>query len=368
MVKRIAGVQERLAETEPAQCLVEEGPEARRTFVLLRGDVRLPGEEVEPGVPAVLAPQPIPFPPPPAGARSTGRRLTLARWIASKENTLTSRVLVNRVWQYHFGRGLVATSSDFGRRGDRPSHPELLDWLASEFIRQGWSIKALHRLIMTSAVYRQGSAGDPNSARIDGENRYLWRFPSRRLEAEAIRDSILAASGNLNRQMFGPGIKPRIHPGVIAADATPGWPPVPREGPEHWRRSIYVFVKRSIPFPLLEGFDTPSSTQSCERRIPTTVAPQALLLLNDEFSNEQAAAMAARVRHEAGPPPEKQVERAYWLALSRPPTDAQRHVGVTFLHLQQEFHRKSGGSDPAQAALTDLCQVLFNANEFVYLE
>src|SRR5262249_52044353 len=158
------------------------------------GDVRLPGEEVGPGVPAVLAPQPIPFPPSPAGSQGTGRRLTLARWIASPDNPLTARAMVNRVWQYHFGRGLVATSSDLGRRGDRPSRPELLDWLASEFIRRGWSIKALHRLIMTSSVYRQGSAGDPNGAQVDGENRSLWRFPARRLEAEAIRDSILAAS------------------------------------------------------------------------------------------------------------------------------------------------------------------------------
>src|SRR5262249_3281025 len=191
---------------------------------------------------------------------------------------------------------------------------------------------------------------------------------ARRLEAEAIRDSILAASGNLNRRMFGPGVQPRVHPGVIASGATPSWPAVPREGPEHWRRSIYVFVKRSIPFPPLERFYKPSSTQSCERRVRTTVAPQALLLLNDEFSNEQAAALAARVLREAGPQPEQQVERAYWLTLSRPPTAAQLRLGVAFLFAQQGFHQRARRSDPVRAALTDLCQVLFNSNEFVYLD
>jgi hypothetical protein len=357
----------RLAETEPAPCLVEEGPPVRRTFVLQRGDVRLPSEEVQPGVPAVLAPAPVPFPLPPPGARGSGRRLTLARWVASPDNPLAARVLVNRVWQHHFGRGLVETSSDFGRRGARPSHPELLDWLADEFVRQGWSVKALHRLVMTSSAYRQSSADDTAGARFDAEDRYLWRFPPRRLEAEAIRDSILAASGNLNRQMFGPGVKPRAHPGVAAAVGS-GWPTVPKEGPEHWRRSVYIFLKRSAPFPLLEGFDAPVGTQSCARRIPTTVAPQALLLLNDEFSNEQAEALAARVLREAGPAPARQVERAYWLALSRPPTPPQRRLGVAFLSAQQQRHREAGLAGPGQAALTDLCQVLFNTNEFVYVD
>src|SRR5262249_8999133 len=155
-----------------------------------------------------------------------------------------------------------------------------------------------------------------------------------------------------NRQMFGPGVKPRTHPGVIAGGATPGWPAVAHEGPEHWRRSLYIFVKRSIPFPLLEGFDAPSSSQSCERRIPTTVAPPALLLLNDDFSNEQAEALAARVLREAGPPPARQVERAYWLTLSRAPTDGQRQLGVAFLRTQRAYHIRTGVADPSQAALT----------------
>jgi hypothetical protein len=366
-IRTIAEVEQRLAATAPAPCLVEEGPPVRRTFVLLRGDVRLPSEEVQPGVPAVLAPAQPPFPPPPPGAHGSGRRLALARWVASPDNPLTARVMVNRVWQHHFGRGLVETASDFGRRGARPSHPELLDWLADEFVRTGWSLKALHRLVMTSAAYRQSSAGNPAGGRLDAEGRYLWRFPPRRLEAEAIRDSILAASGNLNRQMFGPGVKPRVPPGVLAAAAVT-WPPIAREGPEHWRRSVYIFLKRSAPFPLLECFDAPVGTGSCARRVPTTVAPQALLLLNDAFSNEQAEALAARVLREAGPAPARQVERAYWLTLSRPPTPAQCRLGVTFLCAQEQRHREAGLAGPGQAALADLCQVLFNTNEFVYVD
>src|SRR5262249_20030287 len=191
--RRLAELKDRLAAAEPVRCLVEEGPWPRPAFVLLRGDVRLPGEEVQPEVPEVLARRPLPFPDPPPGERGSGgsgRRLTLARWIASPDNPLVARVLVNRLWQYHFGRGIGETSRDFGRRGARPSHPELLNWLAGELIRQGWSIKALQRLMMTSSVYRQGSAAGPGGAARDsgdGDNRYLGRFPPRRLEAEAIR-------------------------------------------------------------------------------------------------------------------------------------------------------------------------------------
>jgi hypothetical protein len=179
---------------------------------------------------------------------------------------------------------------------------------------------------------------------------------------------MLAASGALNRQMFGRGVKPRAHPGVVAAGVGSGWPTVAKEGPEHWRRSVYIFLKRSVPFPLLEGFDAPGSAQSCARRIPTTVAPQALLLLNDAFSNEQAEAMAARVLREVGPVPARQVERAYWLALSRAPTATERQLGVTFLRGQRQRHREAGLAGPGRAALTDLCQVLFNTNEFVYVD
>jgi hypothetical protein len=343
----------------------DAGPIPRPTFFLHRGDHRTPGPEVQPGVPLVLAREPLAFPPAPPGAQSTGRRSVLARWIASPDNPLTARVLVNRIWQYHFERGLVETSSNFGFNGSPPSHPELLDWLAAEFLAQGWRLKPMHKLIMTSAVYMQSSAYDADKARIDGNNLTLWRYPMRRLEAEAIRDAILAASGNLNRTMYGPGIKPRIHPSLIATGSTMKWPLVEREGPEHWRRSVYVFVKRSVLLPMLEGFDAPTATQSCERRLTTTVATQALQLMNNAFANEQAADMARRVRREVGPDLAQQVERVYWLALARPPTAEQRALAVAFLRDQQALHR--GRPDPALAALTDLCHVMFNLNEFVYV-
>jgi hypothetical protein len=208
---------------------------------------------------------------------------------------------------------------------------------------------------MTSAVYRQASDHDPARAKLDPDNRLLWRFAKRRLEAEAIRDSVLSAAGTLNRQMYGPGVRPRIHPSIIATGSRPKWPTVTEEGPEHWRRSVYIFVKRSVLMPMMEGFDAPTATQPCERRLPTTVAPQALQLLNGQFIHEQAAALARRAAAEAGTDPAEQVETAYWLVLSRPPTDRQRQLGVEFL-------RGPGGG------LAGLCHVLLNLNEFVYVD
>jgi hypothetical protein len=351
--RQLAEVDRQLAGLALAQCLVEDRG-ARPTYVLRRGEPRLRGEEVRPGVPAVLGCAPLP-----AGS---GRRLALARWMARADNPLTARVIVNRLWQYHFGRGLVATSSDFGHNGSRPTHPELLDWLACELVQSGWSIKHIQRLILTANVYRQAARGE------EGAERWLGRWPRRRLEAEVIRDRILAASGTLNRQMFGPGVKPRIDPGVLAGAPTATWPEVKKEGPEHWRRSVYVFVKRSVLHPLLEGFDLPAGMQSCERRLPTTVPTQALLLLNDPFIEEQAEAMADRLLREAGPARAGLVERAYWLALARPPTPRERRLGVVFLREQEEQHHDAGLAAPARAALADLCHVLFNLNEFVYVE
>jgi hypothetical protein len=360
--RRIGGVETQLAGLTLAQCLVDQVGRARPTCVLHHGDPRRPGEEVEPGIPAALAQQTLAFPSGPASG--SGRRLALAQWLASAANPLTARVIVNRVWQYHFGRGLVATSSDFGRNGSRPSHPELLDWLAVEFVEHGWSLKHLHRLIVTSSVYRQSGQAEGGGAEVD---RWLGRFPRRRLHAEEVRDSILAASGNLNREMFGPGVKPRIDPGVIAGGAS-SWPEVKQEGPEHWRRSVYVFVKRSVLYPLLEGFDLPNGMQSCERRLPTTVPTQALLLLNNPFTEEQAEAMAERLQREAPASRGGRLERAYRLALGRPPSARERRLGVRFLRAQEAQHHRDGKAGAERAALADLCHVLFNLNEFVYVE
>jgi mono/diheme cytochrome c family protein len=372
--RQLKELEERSARHLLAQCIVDAGPKARPTFLLVRGDHRTPGDEVQPGVLTVLARAPLLFPTPAPAAKTTGRRLTLARWIASPDNPLTARVMVNRIWQYHFGRGLIESSSNFGLNGAEPSHPELLDWLATEFVKQRWSVKAMHRLIMNSAVYRQTSRFDAAKAKLDPDNRLLWRFPKLRLEAEAIRDSILHTSGNLNLTMYGPGIKPRIDPGVIATGSTPKWPKVDKEGPEHWRRSVYIFIKRSVLMPMMESFDAPTATQSCERRIPTTVAPQALQLLNGQFTNEQAAAFALRVRREAAATFQAQAERAWWLALCRPPTEIQLREAVTFLDEQRELHRRRLADGPDRdsraeiSALTDFCHVLLNLNEFVYVD
>jgi hypothetical protein len=372
----------RLSRSKPqlpvAMGIQDAGPNPRPTHLLYRGDPRTPGEEVEPAVPAVLDAHRFVLEPPARNRESTGRRLALARWIASPENPLTARVVVNRIWQGHFGRGLVETSSNFGLNGSAPTHPELLDWLAAEFVAGGWKFKPLHKTIMLSAAYRQSTGFAAAHAQRDPSNAALWRFPPRRLDAEEIRDSILHASGKLNLEMYGPGIKPRIDPGIIATGSTQKWPLVEKEGPAHWRRSVYVFVKRSVLMPLLEGFDAPTTQQTCERRLTTTVATQALQLLNNPFTNEQAAFMAERVRERAGSDVARQVEQVYWLGLSRPPTERESQLGREFLEQQQKYHqRQSAAATDAEIdrlqqselrALTDLCHVLLNLNEFVYVQ
>ena len=366
-------------EIRDRMCVQDAGREPRPTRLLLRGDHRSPADEVEPGVPEVLALAGAVFAPPAPEAKSTGRRAALARWIASKDNPLSARVIVNRVWQYHFGAGLVTTPSNFGPSGAEPSHAELLDWLARELIDGGWRLKPLHKLILQSAVYRQGSLSDPAADRLDPLNAWLWRFPKRRLEAEVIRDRILQASGNLNLTMYGPGIHPRIDPAIIATGSTAKWPVVENESAEHWRRSVYVFIKRSVLMPFMEVFDAPTATESCDRRLTTTVATQSLQMLNDPFIDSQAGAMAERVLAALAPEDLKaQATRVYYLALSRPPSTEQLRSAVEFLQAQRELHLRrladelkdvSADDRESQArrrALADLCHVMFNASEFVY--
>jgi mono/diheme cytochrome c family protein len=351
----------------------------RKTRILSGGESSSSGEVVSPGIPEVLDDGRADFPSANRAQFSSGQRTVLAHWISDAENPLTARVIVNRVWLHHFGRGIVNTPSNFGQSGDIPSHPELLDYLAGELVREGWRLKRLHKQIVMSAVYRQSSTFEAIKAASDPHNELYWRYPLRRLEAEAIRDTILAASGSLNLQMYGPGIKPRVPTTVFAAGQESKWPKVQAEGPEHWRRSIYIFVKRSLPLPMLEGFDAPATTQTCERRQSTIVATQALQLMNDDFTNEQAARMADRIAVEVGDDIGRKVDRAYRLALSRSPTEAEQRVATEFvegrfrssmqslldrhinidLTAQQKLHRD---------ALADLCHVLFNTNEFVYLD
>jgi hypothetical protein len=339
----------------------EDSRDAPPTFLLLSGRASNPGPLMQPRVPAVLcAEQPV-FPPP--EGNSTLRRLTLAHWIVSPDNPLTARVIVNRVWQHHFGAGLVATPSDFGQMGARPTHPELLDWLAHWFVYDaGWSLKKLHRLILTSQTYRQRSSAEQgvNSASrsIDPENRLLWHFPYRRLDVEAIRDSMLAAAGNLNRQMYGSAAKLPIQAAAIEAhtDKQSAWKA--DKEPAINRRTVYAYVKRTLLVPLLETLDFCDTTQSSDRRTVTSVAPQALTLFNGQFVNRQAEQFAERLRREAGEDRRAQVELAFRLALARAPTDDEAAVLRNFLD------RESESLGPQ--AMVQVCRVILNLNEFVY--
>ncbi len=349
--------------------LVDRSPNVRPLHLLRRGDVNNPGPLVEPGAPAALAPRPLTFPTPSAEARSSGRRRVLADWIASPENGLTYRVMVNRVWQHHFGRGLVETAGNFGRRGAAPSHPELLEHLALEFAKTG-RLKPLHKAIMMSATYQQSSQFNPAAAAVDPDNRLLWRHSKRRLEAEAVRDSILAVAGTLNPKRGGPGVKPRIRPDLLPASQRNKWPELAADGPEQWRRSVYIYSKRQLLFPLLELFDAPTTTDVCNLRTESVVPTQALLLMNDDFVNDQAGHLALRVKKEAGTAVEKQAERALWIALSRQPSGNRIADAIAFLNRQAKSHGADGRSADSAAAeaMTDLCHVLLNCNEFIFLD
>jgi hypothetical protein len=333
-----------------------------------------------PGLPAVLVKQP-PEPPRPL-AKSTGRRLWLARWIASPGNPLTARVLVNRVWQHHFGQGLVASENDFGVMGQPPSHPELLDWLASEFMAGGWRLKPLHRLIVLSNAYQVSCRTDRRSvlqardtavSPADSEGNLLARWRQRRLEAEAVRDSILFVSGRFNPQMAGESVYPALPRAVLEGQSRPGDGWGKSDERQASRRSVYVFVKRSLAVPELDLLDTPDTTSSCERRSVSTTGPQPLTFLNGDFMHQQAAYFAARLGREAGPEAEAQVVCAFEWALCRPPEPGELRSALEFLTRQEKQIeadlQKLGqaASDLQHRALTAFCLVLLNTNEFVYL-
>jgi hypothetical protein len=349
----------------------EESPKAPVTHVLRRGDPTRPLGEVGPGLPRVLV-RKKPDPPKPL-AKSTGRRLWLARWLTDPANPLVARVMVNRLWQRHFGKGLVATANDFGVMGEPPSHPALLDWLASELVANGWRLKPLHRLMVLSHTYRQSSAPNPAAAKIDPDGQLLWRWRQRRLEAEAVRDAVLAVSGRLNPQMAGPSVYPLIPRAVLEGQSRPGngW----GKSDEHQaaRRSVYIFVKRVLAVPELELLDSPDTTSSCEQRPVSTTAPQALTFLNGDFMREQARSFAARLVREAGTDAAAQVRRAFELALNRKAQAEELELALDFLREQKRqisADAADGGPavpDPGQRALEGFCLVLLNTNEFVYL-
>ncbi|HEV3167960.1 MAG TPA: DUF1549 and DUF1553 domain-containing protein, partial [Isosphaeraceae bacterium] len=353
--------------------------------LLRRGELSKPREVISPAIPAALAPcgqeadsAEVPL---------ANRRAALAQWLTSPDNPLTARVLVNRVWGWHFGQALVRTPNDFGTQGEPPTHPELLDWLARDFIDHGWSLKHLHRLILLSSTYQMESVANGRGAQLDPENRMLWHFPRRRLEGEAIRDAILACAGTLNPKPFGTPVVPPLSREELTGlfDAAKKWP-VTKDESEHTRRSVYLLVRRTFLHPMFAAFDPPEIMTSCPRRMQTVVPTQALTLLNSPLVREQSTAFARRLLEECGPEPEKVVPRAWLLAFGRPISPAETEQALTFLrartatlvssaqesgsHVADGKKRagKSRAPSPQEAALAELCLALFNANEFVFVD
>ena len=348
---------------EQALCVKEHGADPLPTHVLLRGNPKSESDLVQPGFPQVLS-VPDPEIVPPAHGESSGRRLALAKWIASPDNPLTPRVFVNRIWQWHFGRGIVRSANNFGLQGDLPTHPQLLDWLASEFIARGWSLKEMHRLILLSDTYRMSSAPNSSALEADPQNNLIWRFDMRRLRAEEVRDSILAVNRTLNLEtMHGPSIYPEIPPEVLAGQSRPGqnWPTSAHE--ESRRRSIYIHIKRSLTVPLLAAFDVAETDFSCPVRFVTTQPTQALGMLNSSFLNEQAETFADDVLRDAGTDHTAQVSLALRRVMQREPLDREIARGTALLTSLQEEHEQS----PDQA-LKAFCLLAFNLNEFLYLD
>ncbi|MEM7200537.1 MAG: PSD1 and planctomycete cytochrome C domain-containing protein [Planctomycetota bacterium] len=344
-----------------ALCVKERDGEPPATYVLARGNHLAATQRVAPGFPQVLGfddPQIVR----PDGGATSGRRLALARWITAPEHPLTWRVFVNRLWQHHFGTGIVASPNDFGLRGRPPSHPELLDWLAAEFARGGYRIKRMHKLMMTSRTYTQDYRRDPRGERVDPTNRLLWRFEPRRMTAEELRDSVLAVSGSLNRARGGPSVYPEVAAEVLAGQSRPGagWPT--SEGADRHRRSIYVHVKRSMLLPILEAFDAADTDFTCPVRFQTSQPTQALALLNSDFIAEQAATFAASLGAAHPADRRAQIEDALWRTLQRAPAAREIERGLRFV---AELQRRE--EYDASAALARFCLLALNLNEFVYL-
>ena len=352
-----------------ALAIAENGPKPKTTHVLARGDAFTPKAEVLPAFPAVLGlPAPICVERP-AAATTTGRRSVLADWIASPQNPLTARVMVNRLWQKHFGAGLVPTPDDFGQTGLRPTNQPLLDYLASEFVAGGWSVKRMHKLIMTSRAYRMSSRSDNRQAlAADEANTLLWRQNFRRVEAEVVRDTMLAVSGTLNPKRGGPSVFPTLPREVHGTQDSSGkgWADSPAD--EQNRRSVYLVVKRALKVPLLECLDFANSASPVGVRPSTTTAPQALMLLNDTFVQTQAAAFAARLMRDAGEREQQQIERAFQLALQRAPGKFEIKAATRLLADQRQRAVAEGAPDPGRVALMSFCRGLLNVNEMIYVD
>lgn len=355
---------------EPAMRALWDRGVPSNTYIYLRGEYTRPGRLVGPGVPSVLTDGRTPFDvqPPWPGSKKTGRRLALAKWLIQPDHPLTARVIVNRIWQHHFGQGIVKTLDNFGKTGSPPSHPELLDWLACEFVDRGWSIKEMHRLMLTSRTYKQVSTVTEPLQERDPENRLLSRMPLGRMQAEVLRDSILAVAGQLNREPFGPPDPVKVRDdGLVTSLGTE----------RGFRRSVYVQQRRKEIPTILDTFDLPQMIPNCVERPVSTVASQALHLMNDGQVREMADRFAERVVEEVGPEPERQVERVYQLALSRLPTDEERKACLdTLAQLTDEWqkHEKedratgSSGNEAAKQALATFCHTILNSAAFLYID
>ncbi len=337
------------------------------TYVYVRGDPQHPGRLVGPGVPSVLTDGKTPFetPPPWPGAAKTGRRLAFAKWLTQPDHPLTARVAVNQLWRHHFGAGIVKTLGNFGKTGSLPTHPELLDWLAREFVSRGWSIKEMHRLMVTSTTYRQTSAMTPDRQKDDPDNSLLSRMPLTRLDAEELYDAILAVAGRLDDTRFGPGDPIRIRPDGLVTPAGTA---------RGWRRLIFVEQKRKQLATHLESFDFPQMNPNCIDRRDSTVAPQALHLMNNGMVEQLAEDFARRVLAEAGWDPNRMIERICRLAFGRRPSEEERVVAADGLsRLKDSWAKQAASGKPGEPeaslkALTTFCHAILNSASFLYVD
>jgi hypothetical protein len=340
----------------PSLFTVRDDPSNRTDIhILARGDYQNKGDRVGMRVPGIfLAGDAQELP-----ADTPAPRIELAKWLTSPENPLTARVMVNRIWGYHFGRGIVATPNDFGHMGERPTNPELLDYLANEFVSSGWSVKHMQKMILVSNTYRQSSHVAKAIADKDPDGRYLERFPRQRLEAEEIRDAMLAVSGDLNVKTGGAPVMIPIDKSLVNALYKPSqWQPA-KDASEYDRRSVYLIAKRNLELPFMQVFDAPDMQVSCPRREVSTHAPQALEMLNGDLANQQAAVFAERLRKEAGRSPRREAMLAYKLTAGRAPRPAELRAALEFLNAK---------APAAEAeAREQFALAMFNLNAFLYL-
>ncbi|MCH7728583.1 MAG: DUF1553 domain-containing protein, partial [Planctomycetes bacterium] len=376
--ERAAEIRKKIPPEGFIRALVEPLGHLPTTVVFHRGDHEQPKQRVGPSELTILNRNSVAIPENDGELPTTGRRLAYARHLTNGKHPLVARVIVNRIWSHHFGRGLVNSLGDFGFLGDRPTHPELLDWLADEFMQDGWNVKQLHRLMMLSTTYQQASLRTEQLDQVDPDNRFYGRMSIRRLESEAIRDSVLAVSGNLNRKMYGqpvPVMEDEVGQIVIGKENLDGerkpTAKIALHG-EEFRRSIYVQARRSRVLAVLETFDAPAKTPNCSQRTSSNVAPQSLLMMNSRFAVEYAEQFARRVFAEAADSIQSQISRAWLLAYGVQPTSNEMAIAENYLKRQTLiFEQKSKTRDEASArhqALSTLCQALISANRFIYVD